>query len=96
MSAVISISAHRRYGVARVCRVWSIARAGLYRSRRAAVVPPGPRHRPGPQGPMPDAALMDAIRQVLTYSPSTERGIGRSGRGCVTRACAPPASGCAA
>ena len=69
MSAVISISAHRRYGVARVCRVWSIARAGLYRSRRAAVVPPGPRHRPGPQGPMPDAALMDAIRQVLTDSP---------------------------
>ncbi len=69
MSAVISISAHRRYGVARVCRVWGFARAGIYRSRRAALLPPTPRRRPGPQGPMPDAALIDAIRQVLTDSP---------------------------
>ena len=69
MSTVISISTRRRYGVARVCRIWGVARAGVYRSRRAAAVPPAPRRRPGPRGPMPDAALAEAIRQVLTDSP---------------------------
>ena len=69
MSTVISISTPRRYGVARVCRIWGVARAGVYRSRRAAAVPPAPRRRPGPRGPMPDAALVEAIRQVLTDSP---------------------------
>jgi len=88
MSTVMSISTHRRYGVARVCRVWGFARAGLYRNRRVAAVPSVPRRRPGPQGPMPDAALVEAIRQVLTEARSMARAIGRSGRGCVTTACA--------
>lgn len=69
MSTVISISTRRRYGVARVCRVWGVARAGVYRSRRAAGAPPALRRRPGPQGPMSDAALAEAIRRVLTDSP---------------------------
>ena len=69
MSTVISISTRRRYGVARLCRVWGVARAGIYRRRRAAIVPPAPRRRPGPQGPMPDAALVEAIRRVLIDSP---------------------------
>lgn len=69
MSAVISISTRRRYGVARVCRVWSVARSGVYRRRRTAEAPPAPRRRPGPLGPMPDAALVEAIRRVLTDSP---------------------------
>ena len=30
MSTVISISTRRRYGVVRVCRVWGVARAGVY------------------------------------------------------------------
>ena len=68
MSTVISISTRRRYGVARVCRVWGVARAGVYR-RRAAAAPLAPRRRPGPQGPMPDAALVEAIRRVLIDSP---------------------------
>ena len=69
MSTVISISARRRYGVARICRVWGVARAGVYRRRCAAQAPPAPRRRPGPQGPMADAALVEAIRQVLIDSP---------------------------
>ena len=69
MSAVVSISAGCRYGVARVCRVWGVARSGVYRSRRAAVVPPAPRRRPGPQGAMDDVGLVTAIRRVLTDSP---------------------------
>jgi putative transposase len=68
MSAVISISAGRRYGVARVCRAWRVPRASLYRGRMA-LPPPMPRRRPGPQGPMPDAELVEAIRNALAESP---------------------------
>ena len=69
MSTVISIFTRCRYGVARVCRVWGVARAGVYRRRCAVEAPPEPRRRPGLRGPMPDAALVEAIRQVLTDSP---------------------------
>jgi putative transposase len=68
MSTVISISTRCRYGVARVCRVWGIAPAGVHRRRCAMEAPPAPRRRPGPQEPMP-AALVEAIRQVVTDSP---------------------------
>jgi putative transposase len=69
MSTVISISTRRRYGVARVCRVWGVARSGIYRRRQAAGIPSAARRRPGPRGPMPDAGLVEAIRQVLVDSP---------------------------
>jgi putative transposase len=69
MSTVISTSTARRYGVARVCRVWGVARAGVYRRRRAAEAPPAARRRPGPEGPTPDTGLLEAIRQVLADSP---------------------------
>lgn len=69
MSTVLSTSANRRYGLARVCRVWGIARAGIYRHRRAANLPTPPRRRPGPQGPMPDVDLLDEICTVLADSP---------------------------
>jgi putative transposase len=67
MSAVISTSAGRRYGVARVCRAWGVSRSSLYRGRETSA--PSTRRRPGPQGPMPDAALVEAIRQALAGSP---------------------------
>ena len=69
MSTAISISTHRPYGLARVCRVWGVARSGVYRRRQAADAAAGSRRRPGPQGPMPDAALVEAVRRVLTESP---------------------------
>ena len=69
MSAVVSTSASRRYGLARVCRVWRVARSGVYRLRRAAAAPPAPWRRPGPAGPMPDGVLVEAIRRVLADSP---------------------------
>ena len=69
MSAVSSVSTRRRYGVARACRVWNVPRAGIYRGRKATVAPSLPRRRPGPQGPMPDTALVEAIRAVLIASP---------------------------
>ena len=68
MSAVISISTRRPYGVARVCRAWGVPRAGIYRGRQA-IAPSATRRRPGPQGTMPDATLVEAIRGVLVASP---------------------------
>ena len=96
MSKVISISTRRRYGVARVCRIWGIARAGVYRRRCVTETPNAPRRRPGPQGPMADAALVEAIRQVLIDALFMARAIARSGRGCAMRACGRRRSACAA
>ena len=65
MSRQVSPSTGRAYGLARVARVWGVARATVYRQRRPAV----PRScRPGPTGPMPDAALVEAIHAVLVGS----------------------------
>jgi hypothetical protein len=51
-----------------------VARAGVYRRRCAAQAAPAPRRRLGPQGPMADAALVEAILQVLTDSPLHSEG----------------------
>ena len=69
MSAVISISTDKSYGVSRVCRVWGLSRASVYRDLQPASPEPPVRRRPGPQGPMPDAELVEEIRQVITDSP---------------------------
>jgi transposase InsO family protein len=47
--------------------MWDLARSTVYRHRE----PPraAPPRRPGPTGPMPDAALVEAIRGVLAASP---------------------------
>ncbi len=67
MSRTGSPSSGRPYGLARVCRVWRASRASVYRH----LAPPRaePPRRPGPVGPMPDAALVEAIRAVLAASP---------------------------
>jgi putative transposase len=67
MSSAVSPVSGRRYGLAAVCRAWRVARATVYRHQ----APPRdePRRRPGPAGPMPDAALLAAIRGVLADSP---------------------------
>ena len=67
MSRALSPGTGRPSGLARVCRVWRTARSTVYRHRAPArEVPP---RRPGPVGPMPDAALVEAIRAVLAASP---------------------------
>jgi putative transposase len=67
MSRTASPSSGRPYGLARVCRIWRTSRASVYRH----LAPPRtePPRRPGPVGPMPDPALVEAIRAVLTASP---------------------------
>ncbi len=67
MSRTISPSNGRPYGLARVCRVWRASRATTY--RHLALPRTEPPRRPGPVGPMPDAALVDRIRAVLAASP---------------------------
>src|SRR3954470_6705622 len=67
MSQTVSPASSRPYGLARVCRVWRASRATVYRHLSSSR-PKVPR-RPGPVGPMPDPALVDAIRAVLTASP---------------------------
>jgi putative transposase len=67
MSRTLSPSSGKPCGLALVCRVWRAARATVYRRR----LPPRPEppRRPGPLGPMSDAALLEAIRDVLLASP---------------------------
>jgi putative transposase len=67
MSRTASPSSGTRYGLTRVCRVWRSARATVYRHRSSA--PADLPARRGPVGPMPDAALVAAIRAVLSDSP---------------------------
>ena len=67
MSRTVSPASGLPYGLAVVCRVWRLARSGVYRRRESprAVVP----RRPGPIGPTPDAELLEGIRAVLAASP---------------------------
>jgi putative transposase len=67
MSRTVSPSTHRPYGLLRVAQVWSVSRATVYRQRRHDA--PHPRRRPGPVGPLPDDALVDAIQELLAQGP---------------------------
>src|SRR5215212_5855252 len=77
MAAATSPASGRRYGLARVCRVWAVPRSSFYAARRvgmqAAPVPSGPARR-GPQPAVSDAALLAAIRADLARSPWTGEG----------------------
>jgi putative transposase len=66
MSRVTSPVTGKPYGLAAVCRVWQLARSGVYRHLSAA--PPAALRR-GPLGAMTDEALTTAIRGVLAASP---------------------------
>ena len=63
MSRVISPVTGKPYGLAAVCRVWRLARSGVYRHQST------PRQRRGPLGAMSDDALTTEIRGVLAASP---------------------------
>jgi transposase InsO family protein len=67
MSRVISPVTGKPYGLAVVCRVWRLARSGVYRHLSAPALSPAQRR--GPLGTMSDEALTTAIRGVLAASP---------------------------
>lgn len=65
MSRAFSPVTGKPYGLAAVCRVWRLARSGVYRQLS---VPPTAQRR-GPLGAMSDDALTSAIEGVLAASP---------------------------
>ena len=65
MSQAASPSTGKPYGLARVCRVWQVARSTVYWHRHA---PAEPGARRGPVGPCPDDELVASIRHLLEAS----------------------------
>jgi transposase InsO family protein len=69
MSQTCSPSTQRRYGLARVCRVWELARSTVYLEQaRRAGAGAAPQKR-GPKTRWSDVELVDAIRAVLGAAP---------------------------
>jgi putative transposase len=66
MSQATSPSTGKPYGLARVCRVWGIARSTIYWQRPERAIPDARR---GPLGPCTDDELVDHIRRILEASP---------------------------
>lgn len=76
MSQAHSISTHRRYGLARVCDIWGVSRARVYRQRapdNAANAARAPRRR-GPEGACSDSELLGHIEAVIEASPFSGEG----------------------
>ncbi len=67
MSGAVSPVSGKSYGLAAVCRVWRLARSGVYRHQ----APPSdtPPQRRGPMGSISDDALTTEFRTVLAASP---------------------------
>lgn len=72
MSQTISPSANQPYGVARVVRVWELARSSFYADRIRRTIP----RQLGKRGPrtLSDEELGERIRQVIAESPFTGEG----------------------
>jgi putative transposase len=70
MSQAISPSSGKRYGLARVSRIWKIPRSTVYFRRQQSQRPAdwSPRRR-GPQGPCSDEDLAKKVRLVIENSP---------------------------
>jgi putative transposase len=75
MAETVSPAAGRRYGIARVCRVWGVPRSSFYAARADATRDPAvtPARR-GPKPVIADADLLAAIRDDLARSPWSGEG----------------------
>jgi len=69
MSQTCSPSTQRRYGLARVCRAWELARSTVYLHQARRAMPPGPAAKRGPKPRWSDEVLVEKIRAVLMASP---------------------------
>ena len=79
MSQAYSISTRRRFGLSRVCGVWGIPRATVYRHRAMANGEESantgrPPKRRGPQAACSDAELLSHIEAVISASPFSGEG----------------------
>ena len=91
MSQAASPSTGKPYGLARVCRVWQVARSTVYWHRHA---PAEPGARRGPVGPCPDDELVASIRHLLEASSFPGKATAKCGRGCGIRVSARRPAGC--
>jgi transposase InsO family protein len=69
MSRATSPSTGKRYGLARVCRVWQVARSTVYWRRVRDALPPEQRpapHKRGPRMALTDPTVTERIRTLLT------------------------------
>jgi putative transposase len=66
MGQATSSSTGTRYGLARGCRIWGVARSTVYWQRQEHT---GTGSRPGPSGPCTDEELVEHIRTALQASP---------------------------
>ena len=84
MATATSPTTGRRYGVARVCRIWDVPRSSFYAARRQRepAAPPAPAQRRGPTAVVADDALLAAIRADLAARPGPAKDIARCGPGC--------------
>jgi len=69
MSQTCSPSTQRRYGLARVCRVWEMARSTVYLAQARQTAPAPPAQKRGPKPRWSDEVLLAQIRAVLAASP---------------------------
>jgi transposase InsO family protein len=70
MSRTCSPSTQRRYGLARVCRVWELARSTVYLHQERRATPRGPAAaKRGPKPRWSDEVLIEKIRAVLEAAP---------------------------
>jgi putative transposase len=77
MAGAISPATGRCYGVARVCRVWEVARSSFYAARQDGAGDTGGTSSPARRGPKPavsDTDLLAAIRADLARSPWSGEG----------------------
>ena len=77
MAEATSPATGRRYGVARICRVWEVPRSSFYAARKAAPDGTATATSPARHGPRPavsDQDLLAAIRADLARSPWTGEG----------------------
>jgi putative transposase len=73
MSQTCSPSTQRRYGLARVCRLWEVARSTVYRQQARPPTPPA-RLKRGPKPRWSDEQLVEQIRAVLAATPFVGEG----------------------
>src|SRR4051794_31822687 len=77
VSQAASPTTGKKYGLARVCRLWDLPRSTIYFRRHQATIPIEQRQKPkrrGPLGPCTDEGLVAHIRRILTESPSHGEG----------------------
>ena len=74
MSATMSPSAQQPYGIKRVCTVWNISRATIQRHKARALYSSTAAKTRGPKTCLPDAQLLEEIKNALLTSPFVGEG----------------------